>query len=126
VFVPVNHTGDQYVAPAIAALKALRDAVDPANNQTEAQVQTEVNAVFDRSQDLLVSQAQTGTSGNQILATLKSNATLRNDLENLRGSLEDIPLEESVTKMLSLKTTIEASYSATSKLLGLTLSDYLR
>jgi flagellar hook-associated protein 3 FlgL len=126
VFVPVNHTGDQYVAPAIAALKALRDAVDPANNQTEAQVQTAVNTVFDRSQDLLVSQAQTGTSGNQILATLKSNATLKNDLENLRSSLEDIPLEESVTKMLSLKTTIEASYSATSKLLGLTLTDYLR
>ena len=126
VFATANHTGDQYLAPAIAALRALRDAVDPANGKTDAQVQTEVSTVFDRSQDLLVSRAQTGTTGSQVASTLRSNTTLKNDLEDLRQSLESIPLDETVAQLLSLKTTIEASYSATSKLLGLTLTDYLR
>jgi flagellar hook-associated protein 3 FlgL len=126
VKVSPNHTGDQFIGPAIAALKALRDAVDPANNQTEAQVQTAVQAVFDRSQDLLVSTAQTGTVGNQIVSTLKSNASIRDDMANLRGSVEDVPLEEATAKLLSLQTTIQASYSATGRLINLSLSDYLR
>ena len=70
--------------------------------------------------------AQTGTTGSQVASTLRSNTTLKNDLEDLRQSLESIPLDETVAQLLSLKTTIEASYSATSKLLGLTLTDYLR
>lgn len=126
VNVAPNHTGDQYLAPAIAALKALRDAADPANTQTEAQVQTAVQTVFDRGQDLLVSTAQTGTTGSQVLTTLKSNTTLRNDLDTMRGNAEDVGLEEAVAKLLSLQTTIQASYSATSRLINLSLSDYLR
>jgi flagellar hook-associated protein 3 FlgL len=121
----VNHTGNQFVGPAIAALKALRDAVDPANSQTEAQVQAEVTNVYNQGQGLMVSLAQTGSTGSQIAATLKSNITYKNDLENLRGSLEDVPMEEALAKSLSLQTTIAASYSATSRLLGLTLTDYL-
>lgn len=124
--IATNHTGDQFVGPAIAALKALRDAVDPANNQTEAQVQTAVQAVFDRSQDLEISTAQTGTTGNQVVTTLKSNAGLRNDLATMRGNVEDVGLEEAVAKMLSLQTTIQASYSATSRMINLSLTDYLR
>lgn len=126
VRIAVNHTGDQFVGPAIAALKALRDALDPANGQTEDQITTEVANVFDRSLDLQVSLAQTGTTGNQVASTLRNNAALKNNLDTVRESLEAVPMEEAVTKMLSLQTTIEASYSATSRLLGLTLSDYLR
>ena len=126
VFVNVNHSGDEFVAPAIAALKALRDAVDPANNQTEAQVQTEVTNVFMQSQQLLVSLAETGTTGAQVVSTLKNNLTLKNDLQNTKGLLQDTPMEETVAKLLSLQTTIEASYAATSRLLSLTLTDYLR
>ncbi len=121
-----NHTGDQYVGPAIAALKALRDAVDPANNQTEAQVATAVQTVFDRSQDLLISTAQTGTTGNQIVSTMKTNAVMKNDLADMRGAVEDVGLEEATAKLLSLQTTIQASYSATGRLINLSLSDYLR
>ncbi len=126
VFVTANHTGDQFVGPAIAALKALRDAVDPANNQTEAQVQTAVGTALNAGQDLSLSLAQTGTAGSQVVSILKSHAIYGNDLENLRSSLEDVSIEEAVAKSLSLQTTIAASYSATSRLLGLTLSDYLR
>ncbi len=126
VFIAANHTGDQFVGPAIAALKALRDAVDPANTQTEAQVQIEVANVFDRGQGLIMSLAQTGTAGSQVASILRSHASYRNDLENLRSTLEDVPIEEVVAKSLSLQTTIAASYSATSRLLSLTLADYLR
>jgi flagellar hook-associated protein 3 FlgL len=125
VFIAANHTGDQFVGPAIAALKALRDTVDPANGQTEAQVQAAVTTVFARGQDLIVSLAQTGTTGSQIASTLESHAAYQNDLENLRGTLEDVSIEEAVAKSLSLQTTIAASYSATSRILSLTLADYL-
>jgi flagellin-like hook-associated protein FlgL len=37
-----------------------------------------------------------------------------------------VPIEEAITRMLSLQTTIEASYAATSRMLSLSLSDYLR
>jgi flagellar hook-associated protein 3 FlgL len=126
VFMAANHTGDQYVGPAIAALKALRDAADPANNQTEAQVQTEVTNVFTAGENLLVSLAQTGASGSQLAATLRNNTTYKNDLETVRSRVQDVPLEEAVAKLLSLQTTIEASYTATSRLLSLTITDYLR
>jgi len=126
VTVAPNHTGDQYLGPAIAQLIALRDAVDPANGQTESQVQVQVSAVFDAGQDLLLSLAQTGMVGNQLAATLKANTVVKNDLETQRATAQDIPLEESVTKLLALQTTIEASYNATSRLLNLTITDYLR
>ena len=125
VTVAANHTGNQFFGPAIAALKALRDAVDPANNQTEAQVQTQVNAVFSTSQNLQVSLAETGSAGNQIIATLKSNTNVKNDLETVRSDAQDAPMEETIAKLLSLQTTVQASYSATSRLLSLNLTDYL-
>lgn len=126
VDVPVNHTGDEFVGPAIAALKALRTAIDPANNQTEAQVQAQIDAVFTASQGLLVSQTQTGMTAKQVASTLAGNATLKNGLEDLRAGVEDVHLEEAVAKLLSLQTTIQASYSATGRLISLSLSDYLR
>jgi flagellar hook-associated protein 3 FlgL len=126
VTIAPNHTGDQYLGPAIAALKALRDSVDPANLQTEAQVQTQVSAVFTTSQSLQVSLAQTGSTGNQVIALLKSNTSIKNDLENVRSQVQDAPPEETIAKLLSLQTTVEASYAATSRLLSLNLSDYLR
>ncbi|MDX2059358.1 MAG: hypothetical protein SFV24_16225 [Gemmatimonadales bacterium] len=125
MFVAPNHTGDKAVGPAIAALKALRDAADPANLQTEAQVQVAVQAVFDASQTLQLSLAETGTTSNQVAATLKSNTLVKNDLANVRDAAQAIPLEEAVAKLLSLQTTIEASYTATSRLISLNLSDYL-
>ena len=126
VQVAVNHTGNQFVGPAIAALKALRNAIDPANGQTEAQVQIEVDNVSTASQNLLVSQVQTGTTANQVASTLTTNISRKNDLENLRATVEDVQLEEAVAKLLSLQTTIQASYSATSRLINLSLSDYLK
>jgi flagellar hook-associated protein 3 FlgL len=126
VQVSVNHTGDQFVGPAIAALRALRNAVDPANAQTEAQVQVEVDNVYAASQNLSVSQVQTGTTANQVASTLTTNTGRKNDLENLRASVEDIQLEDAVAKLLSLQTTIQASYSATGRLISLSLTDYLR
>jgi flagellar hook-associated protein 3 FlgL len=125
VTIAVNHTGAQFVGPAIAALKALRDAVDPANGQTEAQVQVQVQNAFDRGQDLLISLAQTGSIGSQVASILKSHAIYGNELEDLRSSLEDVHLEEAVAKSLALQTTIAASYSATSRILNLSLADYL-
>ena len=35
------------------------------------------------------------------------------------------PMEETIAKLLSLQTTVQASYSATSRLLSLSLTDYL-
>ncbi|MEO8449490.1 MAG: flagellar hook-associated protein FlgL [Gemmatimonadota bacterium] len=121
-----NHTGDQYLAPAIAALKALRDAADPANNQTEAQVQAAVTTVFDTADRLLVSEAQTGVVGKQIITNLASQAIIKNDLEDVRSNVQDISLEEASARLLSLQTTIQASYAATSRLLSLNLTDFLR
>jgi flagellar hook-associated protein 3 FlgL len=125
VLIAPNHTGDQYLGPAIAAVKALRDAVDPANLQTEAQVQAQVGVVFTTSQQLQISLAQTGSIGNQVIALLKGNTTIKNDLETVRSQVQDAPMEETIAKLLSLQTTVEASYTATSRLLSLNLSDYL-
>jgi flagellar hook-associated protein 3 FlgL len=126
VFVAPNHSGDQYLAPVLAALRSLRDAVDPANLQTEAQVQIEVQNLFQASQTLQVSLAETGSTGNRILSAERNNGAIKRDLANVRGNLVDVPIEEAITRMLSLQTTIEASYAATSRMLSLSLSDYLR
>ena len=121
-----NHTGDEYLAPALLALRELRDAIDPANGQTEAQVDTRVAAVFDASQALQVSRTETATTGNYVAATLARNTVVKNDLVNVQSSIQKIPLEESIASILSLQTTLQASYAATSRLINLSLTDYLR
>jgi flagellar hook-associated protein 3 FlgL len=126
VAVTVNHTGDQFVGPAIAALKALRDAVDPANGQTAAQVQAQIQAVLVTEQALLVSQAETGSTARQIASIHSSHAVQRTDLETARGVLADVPAEEAITRLLSLHASVEASYAAASRVLSLSLTDYLR
>jgi len=125
-FVPVNHPGDQYVGPAIAALKALRDAVDPANNQPEAQVDAEVQNVFAAGEALQVSRAESGAIASQLAAADKRAVSYKASIADQLGRLRDVDQEETVAKVLSLQTTIEASYSATSRLLSLSLTDYLR
>jgi flagellar hook-associated protein 3 FlgL len=125
VSIEVNHTGDQYLGPAIAALKALRDAVDPANNQTEANVQTQINAVYDAGQKLLVSDTETGLVGKQIVNTLNNQASIKNNLQNIQSAVQDVPDGEAEIKLLSLQTTVQASYAATGRVLGLSLTEYL-
>jgi flagellar hook-associated protein 3 FlgL len=125
VLVAPNHTGDQFIGPAIVALRDLRDAVDPANGQTEAQAQLQVQVVFNASESLRVSQAETGVTGARMAATIDHGATRTTDLRNLQGSLQEVNPEEVVSRLLSLQTTVEASYAATSRLLSLTLADYL-
>ena len=125
VFIAPNHTGDQSIGPALTALTALRDAADPANLQTEAQVQAAVQTVFDASQGLQLSLAETGTTGSQVAKTLRSNAVLKNGLADVRAAVEAVSMEEAIAKLLSLQTTIEASYNATSRMISLSLTDYL-
>ncbi|MGE0552357.1 MAG: flagellin [Gemmatimonadales bacterium] len=125
-YVPVNHTGDQYVGPAIAALRALRDAVDPANSQTEAQVDAEVQNVFNAAETLQVSRAETAAIASQLATADKRAIGYQASIADQLGRLRDIDQEETVAKVLSLQTTIEASYSATSRLLSLSLTEYLR
>lgn len=126
VLITPNHSGDRYVEPAIAALRALRDAVDPANAQPESQVQAAVQTVLDAGQQLQVSLAETGSTGAQIGRLQEHQTRHRHDLETVRANHQDVPLEEAVTRLLSLQTTIEASYAATSRLLSLSLAEYLR
>ncbi|MHB1327509.1 MAG: flagellin N-terminal helical domain-containing protein [Gemmatimonadales bacterium] len=126
VLIAPNHTGDEYLAPALLALRELRDAIDPANGQTEAQVDVRIAAVFDASQALQVSRAETATTSNHVAATLANSAAVKNNLVEIQSSIQKIPLEESIASILSLQTTLQASYSATSRLISLSLTDYLR
>ncbi len=126
VLIAPNHTGNEYLAPALLALRELRDAIDPANGQTEAQVDTRIAAVFDASQALQVSRAETATTSNHVAATLANSAAVRHNLVDIQAAIQKIPLEESIASILSLQTTLQASYSATGRLISLSLTDYLR
>lgn len=123
--IPTSHDGVQVfeASGVLASLADLSRALGTNDRDGIATALTAVDAAFDQVQDLTV---ETGSRLNQLDVTRSSLDTVEINLLTLKANIEEVDFEEAVTKLVSHQTTMQAAMLATSRVMGLTLTDYLR
>jgi flagellar hook-associated protein 3 FlgL len=70
--------------------------------------------------------ADVGARVNQLQVTSANLDAIEANLETFRSNLQEVDLEEAITELVSRQTAYQAAMMATSRVMGLTLADYLR
>ena len=84
---------------------------------------TRLDSAYDEVQNLT---GDLGARMNQLDVTVSNLESLEVNLQTFRSGLEDADLTEAVTNMVNRQNSLQAAMLANSKILDLTLSDYLR
>jgi flagellar hook-associated protein 3 FlgL len=120
-----NHTGRELLTTSgvLASLTGLRDGLRAG---TAAAVQAALPAVdgaFDQVQAML---AETGARSRQLDTAGENLTASESTLQTAQVDDQGITLEEATIKMMSIQTGLQAALSSTSRVLSLSLTDYLR
>ena len=109
----------------IAAIKELSDALaDTSAPQTAIQTSAgSIDTAFDNLQVLI---GENGARVNQLDVTSANLAAFSINLKTLKSDVEEVDIEQAVTELVSRQTAYQAAMLATSRVMGLTLADYLR
>jgi flagellar hook-associated protein 3 FlgL len=84
---------------------------------------TEVDGAFDSVQHLL---GAVGARASSLEITGANLDAVKAGLVVLKSDVEDVEIEEAITELMSRQTSYQAALMTTSRLMGLTLTDYLR
>ena len=120
-----THSGQSLFADS-GILSSLRDATKAlmAGDQTSAtNAMAPVDAAFD---NLQVLQGEQGAKTNALDVASQNITALKTNLTAYRSKLQDVDMESAVTELVSKQTAYQAAMLATSKVLGMNLTDYLR
>ncbi len=107
-------------------LAALEDLAIAMENDSPADMRTAMGALdrgFDDVQALL---GDVGARQNQVDSVLAGLAALEDNLVEEKSSLSEVEMEAAITEMLQRQTAYQAAMMASSKVLGLSLTDYIR
>ncbi len=120
-----THNGTQVFldSGALAAIKELSDALGADDTGKISQSSASIDASFASVQDVL---GDIGARSNQLQVTSSNLDALKINLQTFKSNLQDVDLEKAVTDMVSRQTAYQAAMLATSKVMGMTLTDYLR
>ena len=119
------HDGKQMFLDS-AVLDSLRVAtIALATNNTAAGPSTisTADGAFQKVQELL---GETGARANTLDISSQNLSALKTNLTSFRSSAQDIDMEKTVTELVAKQTAYQAALMATSKLIGISLTDYLR
>lgn len=121
----LNHDGQTVFndTGAIAALQELRDALDAGDPTAIGAAASALTSAFDRVQTVL---SEVGARTNRIDIAESNIEALEFNLKTLRSDLADADLETAITDLVNRQTTLQAAMAATSRMLSITLTDYLR
>lgn len=109
------------------AVKALARALDPASgtygNAGIAAAMQNVDAAFENVQTLV---GDVGAKGKQLDTTQTNLDAFKANLQTFKSDLSEVDIEQAVTELTQRQVAYQAAMLATSKVMGLTLTDYLR
>lgn len=109
----------------LAALKELSDAlVDPTD--PAGAVRTAAASLEDSFVSVQILLGETGGRISQMEATSAHLELVELNQETLRSSIEEADIQEAVTALVARQTAYQTAMLATSRVLGMSLSDYLR
>lgn len=124
-FMQLNLDGKQVFLDtgALQALAELADALEQGDDAAIGQALGGLEAAHDGLQGLL---GDVGARTNQLQLTTANLKALEVNLQTFRSDLEEVDFEVAVTELVTRQTAYQAAMAATSRVMGLTLVDYLR
>lgn len=125
VLIKENHNGDEVFLKSgvFASLEKLSAALG-ANDQTATAASlTDINAAHTNVQSLL---GEVGARSSQLDITGANLDALDGQLKTLRSGLQDADMEQTLTDLVTRQTAYQSAMLATSRIMGMNLTDYLR
>jgi len=125
VFVQTNHSAQEIFidSDVVESLRALSEALD-LNDPTGVQNAMErLDTSFGKVQELI---GDLGGRMNYMETAVANLDSLEVTLQTFRSGLADADLAEAMTDLVNRQTTLEAAMLANSRILDITLADYLR
>jgi flagellar hook-associated protein 3 FlgL len=127
--IAAGHDGTQLLLTTgvLDAVKSLSQALDPSSsNYGQAGITsalTSIDTAFDNVQSLV---GEVGGTANRLSVTQQNLSAYKTNVTTLKSGLSDVDLEAAITEMTSRQTAYQGAMLATSKVMGLTLTDYLK
>ena len=124
-FLDANHDGMQVFVDT-KAIESLQDLSNALGNNDQAAIAaalTKLDGSFDGVQALI---GDVGARVNQMQVMGANLDALKVNLQTFKSDLEDVDLEKAVTELVGRQTAYQAALLATSRVSGMTLTDYLR
>ncbi|CAN5240301.1 flagellar hook-associated protein FlgL [soil metagenome] len=120
-----THDGQQMFADS-GMLTALRDAVRALASGDQATVTAELPALDTAFKAVQLLQGEQGARANALDVASQNVTALKANLTAYRSQLRDVDMESAMVALVTKQTSYQAAMLATSKILGMTLTDYLR
>ncbi len=120
--VSTNHTGDQIFGNTIAALQGTLQALQTGTSDTISSATTQLEST---QTQVLGLQSETGVTLQTMQNTASTQSTQAASLSTQQGNIENINTAQVATQLLTAQTALSAAYEATSRVLGLSLANYL-
>jgi flagellar hook-associated protein 3 FlgL len=119
------HDGQQAFLDSgvLQALKDLTVGLASGNRDGVTAAMPAIDRAFMSTQQLI---GESGARSNSLQVAAQNLTALKLNLTTYRSSLQDVDIEEAVTTLVTKQTAYQAAMMATSKVLGMTLTDYLR
>jgi len=109
------------------AVRALSRALDPASTTYGTagigSAMNDIDTAFDAVQTLV---GDVGAKGKQLDTTQTNLDAFKANLQTFKSDLSEVDIEQAVTELTQRQVAYQAAMLATSKVMGLTLTDYLR
>lgn len=123
--VPANHSGTEVFEDTgvLASLRDLATAFQSGDGAAVRDTMDEIDDAFESVQHLL------GTVGSRVSSLQITDANLDAldaALQVLKSDVEDVEIERAITELMGRQTAYQAALMTTSRILGMTLADYLR
>ena len=126
-FLVPTHDGTQVFGDdttgVLAALRDLAAALSSGSGANVAAAIPGIDTVIQSTQSLV---ADVGARVSQMETTDAIHTASAIDLDAATSELRDIDIESAMTELVSRQTALEAAMAATSRILGLSLTEYLR
>lgn len=124
-FLETNHSAKEIFldTDTVDGLQALADALNTNDADGILDALTRLDGAFDQVQNVV---GDLGARMNQVDVAVTNLDSLEVNLQTFRSGLEDADLTEAVTRLVERQGALEAAMLANSKILNLTLTDYLR
>jgi flagellar hook-associated protein 3 FlgL len=121
----ISHDGTQVFVNtgALAALQNLQNALAANDGDGIRTSADSLDTSFDGVQTIV---GDVGARGNRLDMTSSNLDAFEGTVTNLKSDLEDIDYEAAITDLMSRQNAYQAAMLATTKVMSLTLTDYLR
>lgn len=107
-------------------LPALRQLAQALSGSDTSQIGSALSTIDDAVDATQVRVGELGARQNQTDAVTTGLTALQSTLTQQKSGLSEVDMEQAVTEMLARQTTYQAAMMASSKVMGMSLTDYLR